>query len=42
MNFTKFLRTPFFYRRHPVAASKIWKIVKPIALKILFYRSYWK
>ena len=38
MNFAKFLRVPFLTEltqsRTPVAASKRWKIVKPITLQI--------
>ena len=33
MSFAKFLRTPFFNRTPPVAASERWKIVKPITLQ---------
>ena len=35
--FEKFLRTPFLTKRHALAASKRWKLVKPITLQIIFF-----
>ena len=37
VNFAKFCENTYSYRTHPVAASKIWKIVKPITLQIIFF-----
>ena len=35
--FCEIFKNSFSYRTHPVVASKIWKIVKPIALQIIFF-----